>query len=575
MSKGRKREARINLAALILLLGIAFIAYRLVDLQIVKADRFRQIAEDQRYQRTDLNPRRGCLLDRDGEVLAISKEAYSIYATPYLIEDAGIAAAELSSVLEEPRQGIEEKLRSPGGFVYLRRKATPEVAEAVQALGLQGVGTEKESKRYYPQGNLASQVIGYVGTDNMGLAGLELQYEELLAGEPGEAGVEIDPTGEPIPGVTRMIRSPVDGCDLQITLDSEIQFKLQEELCRSVTESGANYGSGLVMDCYTGEILAMAVYPDFDLNQYPDTDPEFARNRVATDAFEPGSVLKVLTAMAALQAQVVAPASIINIPLQINVGEYTFKDFHAMPKSDMTFTEVIYHSSNVGTIKVAQALGKEAMQEFISKAGLGSLTGVDFPGENPGMVQDPESWSATTLPTTAIGQGVSVTSLQLAVLMAAVANGGERVKPHLLLKVYHPDASVEECEKAAGDRLISENVSASVRDILEEVVRVGTGTRAGMTLYNCAGKTGTAMKPAPGGGYQEAYIATFAGLAPSDDPRLVAVITVDEPSPIYGGLVAAPCFSRVMEFALQQLRVTPSLEKVNTSDVVVRSNEAD
>ena len=569
MSKGRNRDARVNLAALVLLLGLGLIAYRLVDLQVVKADRFTDIAEDQRYQLTDLNPRRGCILDKDGEILAISKEAYSIYATPYLVDDAQLAAAELSIVLQRPRQEIEEKLQSSGGFVYLERKVSPEVAEEIEALGLAGIGLEKESKRYYPQGSLAAQVIGFVGTDNIGLSGLELQYESDLAGEQGEAGIEIDPRGEPIPGVTEMIKSPVDGCDVQLTIDSEIQFKLQEQLLRSVQESGAKSGSGLIMDCYTGEILALAVAPDFDANLFYLVPPEITRTQPVTDAFEPGSVLKILTAMASLQQQVVTPGSVINVPRTIQIADYEFTDDHPMPKSDMTFAEVIAYSSNIGTIKTAQALGEEALSAYIAACGLGEATGVDFPGENPGVVPELADWSMTSLPTIAIGQGISVTPLQLAVLTSAVANGGTRVTPHFLMRKLHTDNSIEDYEVPEGERIISENGAASLRYILEEVVRIGTGTRAAMTLFNCAGKTGTAMKPDPAGGYREAYIATFAGLAPSEDPRLVAVITLDEPGTVYGGLAAAPCFSQVMEFALQHLQVTPSLEKVNTKDKVV------
>ncbi|RJP29400.1 MAG: penicillin-binding protein 2 [Actinobacteria bacterium] len=558
-----------NLAALVLLLGMGLIAYRLVDLQVVKADRFKNIAEEQRYQLTDLNPRRGCILDREGEVLAISKEAYSIYATPYLVEDAQLAAAELSLVLQKPREEVEEKLRSSGGFVYLERKVSPEVAEEIEALDLAGIGLEKESKRYYPQGALAAQVIGFVGTDNVGLSGLELQYDADLAGEAGEAGVELDPMGEPIPGVTEMIASPVDGRDIQLTIDAEIQFKLQEQLAAAVEESGARSGSGLVMDCSTGEILAMAVIPDFDLNLSYLVPAEITRTQPVTDAFEPGSVLKILTAMASLQEQVVAPGSVINVPRSIQIGEYEFTDDHPMPKSDMTFTEIIAYSSNIGTIKTAQALGKEALSAYIEKCGLGELTGIDFPGENPGMVPELENWSLTSLPTIAIGQGISVSPLQLAVLTAAVANGGTRVTPHFLLRKIDADNGFEDYQAPAGERIISENAAASLRYILEEVVRMGTGSRAAMTLYNCAGKTGTAMKPDPAGGYREAYVATFAGLAPSDDPRLVAVITLDEPGTVYGGVAAAPCFSQVMEFSLQHLQVTPSLEKVNTKDKVV------
>ncbi len=569
VSKGKNRDARINLATLILMAAFGLIAYRLVYLQVLKSDRYEALAREQRQHLADLKPRRGCILDRDGEVLAISQEAYSIYAIPYLVKDPAAAAADLSLALGMPRQEIEERLRSGSGFVYLMRKADPETAEKVEALGIQGIGLEKESKRSYPQKELACQILGYVGTDNVGLAGLELQYEEVLAGEEGQAELEVDPRGDPIPGVTKVIKRPVDGSDIQLSLDSEIQFKLQEQLGVFVERSGAKSGTGLVMDCRTGEILAMATFPHFDVNAYPDTDPCLTRNRAVTDAFEPGSVLKVVTAMAALEEQVVTPGSVVHIPPSIEVGKYVFKDDHPMPRSDLTFTEVIAHSSNLGTIKTALSLGKEAMLEYLRRCGLGATTGVDFPGEAAGRIPGPEAWTATTLHTVAIGQGIAVTPLQLAVVMAAVANGGTLVRPHFLRSVIRPDGSREENRLEDGPRVISENTAASLRHILGEVVRMGTGTRASMALYNCGGKTGTAMKPDPRGGYRQAYVASFAGFAPAEDPRLVVVITLDEPAEIYGGLAAAPCFSAVMEFALQHLGIAPSPEKNNTSDLVV------
>jgi cell division protein FtsI (penicillin-binding protein 3) len=294
------------------------------------------------------------------------------------------------------------------------------------------------------------------------------------------------------------------------------------------------------------------------------------RNRAITDAFEPGSVLKILTSMAALNEGVVRPTSVINVPASLKIGQYEFKDDHPMPADDLTFSQVIAYSSNIGTIKTAQTMGKDALSKYQQAAGLGKLTGVDFPGENPGTVLKPEKWTATSLPTMAIGQGISVSTLQLAVLTAIVANGGIRVTPHFLDEIDNPDGSRQEYQAPEGERVISEETAASLRGILGEVVRTGTGTKAAMSLYNCAGKTGTAMKPDPAGGYREAYVATFAGLAPTEDPRLVTVITLDEPTSIYyGGLAAAPCFSQVMEFALQHLQVTPSIDHVNTKEKVV------
>lgn len=565
MARRGGRDLRVLCMFLVFLLGFSAVMARLAYLQLVRAEDYRKLAEDQRSHLLELKPRRGRILDRNGEVLAYSVECYNVYAISYLVRDVQKVASELSLVLKVPRGDLENKIRSHRGFVYLARKVDVAIAEAIRSRNLEGVGLEKDSKRVYPNNELACHVLGYVGTDNVGLAGLELQYEEALSGKPGRAAMELDARGEPIPGVTKMLEEPEDGRDIRLTLDAQIQFKLQDQLKRTVAETGAAWGAGLVMDARTGEILALGVYPDFDLNRFPETKQEIIRNRAVTDAFEPGSVLKVVTALACLESGAIRPSTVLHIPAELRVGNSTFKDAHPMPKSDMTFDEVIAQSSNVGTIKAAQMLGKEGLYDFLARLGMGKVTGVDFPGENPGRLPDLSRWSETTLPTVAIGQGITVNLLHLAVVTAVVANGGFKVKPHFLKSCE--DEGEEDDDGFEGDALCSSGAAASLRKMLGDVVTFGTGTRAAMVGYNCGGKTGTAMKPSPRGGYTRDYMATFAGFAPLEDPRLVAVITLDNPTPIYGGLTAAPCFAGIMEFSLQRLGVPLSLEKVNTKDL--------
>lgn len=559
---------RVTLVALALLLAFGALAYRLVDLQIVNASRYSDAAREQRMQLTSVQPQRGSILDRDGEILAYSRDVYSLYATPYQVKDPDRTAAELSLVLGCPQNQLLDKLRSNSGFVWLERKMEAETVDGIKALGLPGLGFIKESQRCYPQEYLAAQLLGYVGMDNTGLAGLELQYEEALAGVPGEVEMERDPTGESIPGLSRVITEPLDGSDLVLTLDMDIQYKAESELALAVQAAQAKGGNIVVMDVRNGDILAMASCPSYDVNMYPEAPLELTRNRPVTDVFEPGSVLKVTTAAAALGEMIVSPTSVIHLPPQIQIGEYTFKDPHAMISDDLTFSDVIAYSSNLGTIKTALQLDKEVLWQYLDRMGIGRATGVDFPGEAVGLLPDPEDWTATSAATIAIGQGVSVTSLQLAQILGCVGNHGVAVLPHFLRETVDGQTEEALCFEGSAVQVLNQDVAAKLSRVLEQVVQHGTATRAATNLYNTAGKTGTAMKPNPRGGYLKSYIGTFAGFAPSEDARLAIVVTLDEPATIYGGVSAAPCFSTVMEFALQHLRVPPSENKVNTRELV-------
>ncbi len=557
MADRASRRGRYIALALFLLICFGLVVFRLVQIQIVQAGRYKAIAQTQRLEEVKLEPQRGTITDRDGRQLAFSKEVKTVYATPSQVTDPEMAAAELAAILKLPKEDLLQKLTRKSGFEYIVRKIDPDIAERVKAAGIPGIGLIEESTRCYPAQSLAAQVIGYVGMDNAGLSGLEYDYDELLAGVRGEEDVENDAAGNPIPGVGEMKTAPVDGSSLELTIDEDIQFKAESVLDAAVQEFSAKNGTLVVMDCSTGEILAMANSPMFDLNQFAQTDPEVYRNHAICDAFEPGSVLKVVTAAGALQERVMTPGTVLGIPRELQVSDRTFSDFHEMPGS-MTVTQVIAQSSNVGTIQVAQALGKEQLYRYEKLFGFGAATGLQFPGEAAGRLPALNTWTDASLPTIGIGQGISVTTTQVTRMLAAVGSGGLLVQPKLVKAVIDPSGKRTETASGEPQRIITEDVAAQVKAMLEEVVRTGTGTRAAMNLYTCAGKTGTGMKASASGGYEDNYMASFAGFAPAENPVLAMAVVLDSPTTIYGGEVAAPVFSQVMEYALRHLEIAPS-----------------
>jgi len=561
MADRTSRRGRYVALALFLLACFGLVIFRLVQIQLLQAGRYEDIAQTQRLEEVKLEPQRGFITDRDGRQLAFSKEVKTVYATPSRVTDPEMAAAELAIILQVPKEKLLEKLTSKSGFQYIVRKIDPDIAERVKAAGIPGIGLIDESTRCYPAQTLAAQLIGYVGMDNTGLAGLEYNFNELLAGTKGEQDVENDAAGNPIPGVGTLKKAPVDGSSLELTIDEDIQFKAESLLDSAVQEYSAKNGTLVLMDCRTGEILAMANSPLFDLNLFPSTDPEVYRNHAVCDAFEPGSVLKVVTAAGALQERVMTPSTVLSIPRELQIADRTFSDFHEMPSS-MTFTQIIAQSSNVGTIQVAQALGKEQLYNYMQLFGFGKTTGLELPGEGSGRLPALNTCSAPSLATIGIEQGISVTTTQVARMLAAIGSGGLLVQPKLVKAVIDPSGKRTETSSAEPQRVITEDVAAQVKDMLEEVVINGTGTRAATNLYTCAGKTGTGLKASPLGGYEDNYMASFAGFAPAEQPVLAMAVVLDSPSTIYGGEVAAPVFSQVMEFALRHLEIPPSASGV-------------
>jgi cell division protein FtsI (penicillin-binding protein 3) len=561
---GRRKadDKRLLVVAAALFLGLAIVAAKLVIIQGLEAGRYTRLAAEQRDTSISITPRRGTILDREGEVMAISEDVTTIYATPYQVKNKKAVAEKIAGVLGETTGEVLSKLEERSGFVYLARKADKPVAERLKKMKLPGLGFIDESKRYYPLSSLASQVLGVVDIDNKGQAGLEKYYESILGGKPGQVLLERDAVGNPIPGSEKQRTEAVDGTDLQLTLDKDIQGQVEDSLSRAVKSYGARAGTAVVLDCNTGDVLAMASSPTFDPNNREKIDPAAMRNRAITDVYEPGSALKVVTASAALEQGIVQPDTVLQVPSHLKIAGQLFKDAEPKPSRQLTFNQIIAQSSNVGTIEVGQQLGAQRLARYLDRLGLGHATGIDFPGEVAGIVPPLSAWSGTSVATISIGQGISVTPVQLACVMGAIANGGRKISPHFLRAKITTQGVKDMGLGGLGEEVLSESVCKTMTGILEQVVAPGnTGARAAVNYYRVAGKTGTAAKPNRNGrGYSGTYMATFAGFAPVERPQVVCLVVFDEPSPIWGGETSAPVFKEIMGYTLQHLKIAPSFE---------------
>ena len=564
MTSGRKRAApgsgRYAFLLGVLTLALAIVGGRLVYLHAVEGPAFAQKATNQRTRDIKLAPHRGSIYDRDGEPLAVSPPAKTVYASPRGIEDVPAAAAALAGVLGGDVAGYEAKLRKDTGFVYIARKIDLNRAAALAALDIKGIGLLEDSKRSYPAGELACQVLGFVGVDDLGLSGLELQYDDLLAGEPGVLLAERDAFGGPIPGGVKKSIPPVDGQNLVLTIDKDIQHETQVALDAAVEEWGAKGGTIVVMDPRDGEILAMASSPGFNPNRYGEAEPAALRNSAICDTYEPGSTVKSLTAASVIDKGLFVPESAFVLPPTIKVGGRTIGEAHGRPTVTWTLTDIVTNSSNVGAVKLGLALGPLGLYEYFDKFGLTERTGVDFPGEAKGWLPPTSAWSASTIGTVPFGQGISMTPLQLARALSAIAAGGEMPTPHFLGALPDdPDTHLV----WPRTRAISAEAAALTREILKAVVTEGTGGNASVPGYAVAGKTGTAQKVRTDGvpGYATGkYVASFSGFLPADDPQVLIIVSIDEPSnSIYGGTVAAPAFARVAAFAVSHLKIPPTI----------------
>jgi cell division protein FtsI (penicillin-binding protein 3) len=553
----------------VIALGFGGVAARLVLLQVREGRAYASLAAEQRVRRIPLRAERGTLYDRSMHELALSLPAKAVYADPGLIEDPAGTAARLAPALGLPVGRLVRTLSTRSRFEYLARRVDLEVAENIEDLGLPGIGFLDEPKRQYPGGSLAAQVLGFVGLDGAGLAGLELQYEDVLAGKPGSLVVEQDPDGLPIPQGTRRTVAPERGRDLLLAIDKDIQFYAERALGEAIRRNGAIGGTVIVLDPATGDVLTMATEPGFDANAFDTAPSASTRNRSVTDAYEPGSVNKVITAAAALEEGVITPGERMWVPSRIQVADRVFHEAHVHPTMAMTLTDVIAQSSNVGTIMTADRLGSERLDAYLRAFGFGKPTGIGFPGESDGILMPEEDWWGTSMATIPIGQGIAVTPLQMASVYATVANQGVRVPPRLVRGTIGPSGRVAEGPAAEGVRVVSARTARLLTGMLAHAVEAGTGQEAQIPGYWVAGKTGTARKPLKDAlGYSDQYVASFIGFAPARDPAVVVAAVLDEPDTMYGGVASAPLFREVAHFALAHLQV-PTADRPRVPPSVV------
>ena len=557
-------------AGLFCLLGVGL--GRAIKLQWVDRERLLELAEDQYVRRTEIPARRGDIFDRRGVPLAQSVEVDSLWIDPALAPDLRQASRDLSRRLRLDPVEFYRKLQNARRFAWIKRQAKPEEVRGALQLRIPGVAVTKEPKRFYPQRELAAQLLGMTGTDGVGLEGLELSFNDELSGQNSELMSLRDAKGRKL--LTQLDADPLlrRGASLQLTLDRQIQFVAEKALSRAVEESRGIAGMAVVLDPRTGELLAIANFPSFNPNAPAPGAAEAYRNRAVLDAFEPGSTFKAFTVAAALEENAIRPnQSIFCESGAWTVGRHTIHDTH--PHGWLIPGQILQVSSNIGASKIAQSLGRDKLSAYAARFGFGQAGGLGLPGESKGSVPYPKSEVA--LATAAFGQGLSVTAVQLAAAYGAIANGGVLMKPYLVHKVVDPDGLVLlDNGPTPLRRVISERTAALVVDMLESVVqKAGTAPRARMEEFRVAGKTGTAQKPDPvARGYSEKRIASFVGIVPADAPRAVILVVIDEPkTDVFGGLVAAPAFKEIAAAALPYLGVSgaPSASKFQPNQVTL------
>jgi cell division protein FtsI/penicillin-binding protein 2 len=548
---------------IVLLTGTLALGARLVSLQVIQASELERIAERQQVGTSVIDPRRGRLLDRSGRPLAVNVDAESVYAVPSKIDDPLGFARSVAPTIGVNPQDLAARLRPDRHFLWLARKVSPQVAAELRSKSLgDQIGFLTEPRREYPNGTLAAHVLGFAGIDNQGLAGAELAFDAYLRGRAGLARVDRDAMGRPRFETQEILRQPIDGADVVLTIDQVIQHIAERELDRALAQTRSTWGTVLIMDPQTGEILAMATAPRFDPDAYDLVPTAEWNNPAISHTYEPGSTFKIVLAAAVLETGAVSPEEVFVNDGSLKVpGGYVIREAHGLRYPRETLADIVRNSSNVGAAMVATRLGVARYAEAIRRFGFGSPTGIELPGEAAGLVPPPERWKGAALQTIGFGQGISVTPLQLLAAGAALANDGLLVQPHVLRAVRDAEGrAIAVATPAPGRRVVSSQAARQVMMMLEDVVQHGTGTQARINGYRVAGKTGTAQKPAPGGGYlPDAFVASFLGLAPVDHPRLAVLVILDSPKgDYYGGLVAAPVFRAVTEQTLWNLRIAPS-----------------
>jgi cell division protein FtsI/penicillin-binding protein 2 len=545
-------NSRIRLLLFCILLVFGVLLARAGWLATVRASALSQMAQVQTKVPVVLPASRGTIFDSMGTPLALGEQATTVYVDPTEVRKPRREAAIAARVLGlKPGAVLRAITRGGTHFSYVERKAPLEQAGALARRRLSGFHFYAEERRTYPQHSVGAQVLGYAGVDNKGLSGLELQLDQSLSGRSGEEVVVRDPFGRSIK--IDHVTPARPGRAVFLTLDHRIQANAEQVLRQTVAKWGAKSATAIVLDPKTGAVLAMASAPGYDANNFPTAAARFQRTHAVSDFFEPGSVFKVVTIAGALSEHKVTPQTKFTLPYSIQVADRVVHDAEERGTETMTVAQILQRSSNVGTVTIARTLlGESQLKRWIRQFGFGEKTGIDFPGETPGLL--PSYWSGSTIGNVPIGQGISVTAIQLASVYAAIANRGVWVQPHLVDHVQGEKPPAPHTR-----RILAPGVDRTLLQILKGVVSdLGTAAAAEIPGYTVAGKTGTAQKPGPHGYEPGRYVATFVGTVPASDPRLVVLVTVDEPTKaIFGGIVAAPAFAQIAAFDLQYLEVPP------------------
>ncbi|MBI2354400.1 MAG: transpeptidase family protein [Deltaproteobacteria bacterium] len=564
MKDEREKWARVRIVTIGAFFGLLFLCVtaRAFYLQILQHEELVRKAEKQHQHRVELTPARGTILDRNGTPLAESVYMDSCYAEPRRIKDVDGTAAVIAPILGVPKHELAARLSANKSFVWVERWLPPETAARIRNMKLTGIGFAPESKRFYPNLEIAAHVIGFTGRDPNGLEGLELKYDSTVMGNTGYMVTERDALGRNIAIKNTVVKTSSPGRNLVLTLDKTIQYIAEKELAKAVTESGAKSGMALVMEADTGKVLAMANYPTFNPNSYSRYAQNNLRNRIVADSFEPGSTFKTFVIAAALEERIVKPNDVFNCENGVyNVAGRTIHDDHPHPR--LTVSDIIKYSSNIGSAKIGYRLGEERLSRYLRGFGFGERTGIDLPGESPGNLK--RRWYGIDTATISFGQGVSTSAIQLGSALSAIANGGILMRPYLVERIVDDRGQeVQKFEPQALRRVVSPETSQNIARMMETVTTEGgTGTKAAVEGFRVAGKTGTAQKVDP---ITRTYspskrTASFIGFVPADKPKLTIVVIVDEPQGIkYGGIVAAPAFRGIAFNSLAYLKISPRVE---------------
>ncbi|NQT90131.1 MAG: penicillin-binding protein [Candidatus Omnitrophica bacterium] len=563
----RRYRFRLGIITLTFTIILTLISIRLIYIQVFQHKRFVDLANNQHSVTIVFEPTRGAILDRNMRKLAVDLKVDSVYAVSRDVDEKEKTARKLAPILGKDKGFLYERLSRDKQFVWLARKVTKEQAGKVSGLNLKGIHLIDERKRFYPNGSLASQTIGFCDIDSVGLEGLESHYNKYLRGRDGYRSIIRDAKSRELYAFEKEYVPPVNGYNLVLTIDQVIQHTAEKALKKAIKKHNAKAGVAVVMEPATGDILALAVEPSYDINDFQNATSDSRRNRAITDYYEPGSVFKVVTASACLNEGVVS--------LEDNffcengawyVAGHTLHDHRG--HGNMTFREVIEKSSNIGTVKAAMKLGDKALYRYIRAYGFGTPTGIEFPGEIPGKVRPLSRWSRYSMTAVPMGQEIAATPIQLTACIAAIANDGVLMKPRLVSEIIDSKGEViKEYKPIVKRRVISHETSVALKEIMQGVVERGTGKRARITDYTSAGKTGTSQKVEPSGRYSHSkFIASFAGFAPADEPVVAICVMIDEPHPVYfGGSVSAPVFKEIAEATLKYMEVEPKPKKTKES----------